>query len=222
LIYLAAAGVGTIGIIDDDQVSRSNLQRQVVHGTADIGRPKADSAADAIARLNPHVAVEPVVARLDADNAVEIVSRFDIVADGTDNFATRYLVNDACFFAERPLVSAAVGQFDGYLTVFRAFARDDQGQRLPNYRCLFPEPPPRDMAPACEEAGILGVVTGVVGALQAAEVIKLITGVGDPLVGRLLTYDARAASFHEMRYGWDPDNPLTGTAATIRDLSVHR
>jgi len=222
LIYLAAAGVGSLGVIDDDKVSLSNLQRQIVHATGDIGRPKSQSAADAIARLNPEVAVEAHHERLAADNALELISRFDIVADGSDNFSTRYLVNDACFFAKRPLVSAAVGQFDGYLTTFRAFEQDADGNPNPSYRCLFPETPPEGMAPSCEEAGVLGALTGVIGSLQAMEVIKEILCLGTGLVGRLINFDARAARFHEVRYGWDPENPLNGKNPTIRDLSVHK
>lgn len=221
LIYLAAAGVGSLGVIDDDEVSLSNLQRQIIHATGDIGRPKSQSAADAIACLNPEVAVEAYQDRLGADNALELISRFDIVADGSDNFSTRYLVNDACFFAKRPLVSAAVGQFDGYLTTFRAFEKGTDGNPNPSYRCLFPEPPPEGMAPSCEVAGVLGALTGVIGSLQAMEVIKEILGLGTGLVGRLINFDARAARFHEVRYLWDPENPLNGRKPTIRDLSIH-
>jgi adenylyltransferase/sulfurtransferase len=222
LIYLAAAGVGALGVIDDDEVSLSNLQRQIIHSTGDIGRPKSRSAADAIARLNPEVSVEAHCARLSADNALELISGFDIIADGSDNFATRYLVNDACFFARRPLVSAAVGQFDGYLTTFRSFETGADGNPNPSYRCLFPAPPPAGMAPSCEEAGILGALTGVLGSLQAMEVIKEILGLGEGLVGRLVSFDARAARFHEVRYGWDSENPLNGKSPTITDLSVHK
>jgi adenylyltransferase/sulfurtransferase len=222
LIYLAAAGVGTLGVIDDDKVSLSNLQRQIIHSTGDIGRHKSQSAADAIARLNPEVSVEAHCARLGADNALELITSFDIVADGSDNFATRYLLNDACFFARRPLVSAAVGQFDGYVTTFRSFETGADGNPNPNYRCLFPAPPPAGMAPSCEEAGVLGALTGVIGSLQAMEVIKELLGLGEGLVGRLVSFDARAARFHEVRYGWDPDNPLSGKGPTIKDLSVHK
>jgi adenylyltransferase/sulfurtransferase len=222
LIYLAAAGVGTLGVIDDDKVTLSNLQRQIIHATGDIGRPKSQSAADAIARLNPEVSVEAHCARLSADNALELISGFDIVADGSDNFATRYLVNDTCFFAKKPLVSAAVGQFDGYITTIRSFETGADGNPNPSYRCLFPAPPPAGMAPSCEEAGILGALTGVIGSLQAMEVIKELLGLGEGLVGRLVSFDARAARFHEVRYGWDPDNPLSGKGPTIKDLSVHK
>jgi adenylyltransferase/sulfurtransferase len=221
LMYLAAAGVGTITVIDDDRVALSNLQRQVVHSTGDVGAWKVDSAGRAIARLNPDVAVEAHRMRLTSANAVELIAGHDLVIDGTDNFATRYLVNDACYFAKRPLISAAVGQFDGYITTFRAFETNEKGEPNPNYRCLFPAPPAPGMAPSCEEAGILGALTGVVGSMQAMEALKEIVGIGRGLVGRLISYDAREARFHEVAYGWDPENPLNGRNPTIRDLSGH-
>jgi adenylyltransferase/sulfurtransferase len=222
LLYLAAAGVGTLGVVDDDAVSLSNLQRQVIHATPDIGRPKVESAAAAIARLNPHVAVEPHAVRLDAANALDIVARYDLVADGSDNFATRYLVSDACFLARKPLVTAAVGVFDGTLTTIRAHEQGRDGQPNPTYRCLFPEPPPAGTVPACEEAGILGALTGVIGSLAALEVIREIVGFGEGLVGRLLMIDARAMRFETLSYGWDPANPLSGEKPTMIDLSAHR
>jgi adenylyltransferase/sulfurtransferase len=221
LLYLAAAGVGTLGIIDDDTVSLDNLQRQIVHATGDVGVPKVESARATLARLNPHVAVETFDVRLEAGNAAEILSRFDIVADGSDNFATRYLVSDACYFARRPLVHAAVGPFDGYLTTLKPFARTADGTPYPSYRCLFPEAPPPGTVPNCSEVGVLGSVVGVIGALQATEVIKELTGVGDSLAGRLLLYDAKEPRFETMRVAWDPDNPLTGRAPAIVDLSPH-
>jgi molybdopterin/thiamine biosynthesis adenylyltransferase len=221
LIYLAAAGVGTLGVVDDDVVSLSNLQRQIIHATGDVGRPKVESAEAAIGRLNPHVAVEPLAARLDATNALDLVSRYDVVADGSDNFTTRYLVSDACYFAKRPLVTAAVGIFDGTLTTIRAHEKDCAGNPNPSYRCLFPEPPPPGTIPACAEAGILGALTGVIGSMMALEVIREIVGFGDGLVGRLVMFDARAMRFETLAYAWDPDNPLSGTHPTIRDLSVH-
>jgi adenylyltransferase/sulfurtransferase len=227
LLYLAAAGVGTLGIIDDDTVALSNLQRQVIHGTPEIGGRKVDSAAAAIARLNPHVAVETHAARLVADNALALVGQYDLVADGSDNFATRYLVSDACYFAQRPLVTAAVGTFDGTLTTIRAHesppgGRAASGVRNPSYRCLFPEPPPAGSVPACAEAGILGALTGVLGSLMALEVIREIVGFGEGLVGRLLMVDARSMRFETLVYTWDPANPLSGEHPTIRDLSIHR
>ena len=211
--YLAAAGVGTLGIVDDDRVTLSNLQRQVVHDTAAVGRTKVESAREAVARLNPLVRVEIHAVRLTADNAAALVGQYDLVADGSDNFATRYAVSDACFHARKPLVTAAVGQFDGSLTTLKPFAAGDDGTPNPTYRCLFPEAPPDGLLPTCAQAGILGALTGVIGSLQALEVIKEIVGIGTGLVGRLLLYDARAARFETIEYRWDPANPLSGIAA---------
>jgi molybdopterin-synthase adenylyltransferase len=222
LLYLAAAGVGTLGVVDDDTVSLSNLQRQVIHATPDIGQPKVESAAAAITRLNPHVAVDAHPVRLDAANAHDLVARYDLVADGSDNFATRYLVSDACYLAKRPLVTAAVGVFDGTLTTIRAHERGVDGRPNPTYRCLFPEPPPAGTVPACAEAGILGALTGVIGSLVALEVIREIVGFGEGLVGRLLMIDARAMRFETLAYAWDPANPLSGEHPTIRDLAAHK
>lgn len=221
LLYLAAAGVGTIGVIDDDTVSLDNLQRQIVHTTASVGRPKVESARETLAHLNLHVTVETFETRLDAANAADIISRFDIVADGSDNFATRYLVSDACYFARRPLVHAAVGPFDGYLTTLKPYAADAKGNPFPTYRCIFPEAPPAGMVPNCSEVGVLGAIVGVVGTMQATEVIKELTGVGESLAGRLLLYDAKEPRFETVRVAWDPENPITGTNPTIVDLSVH-
>ncbi len=221
LLYLAAAGVGTLGVIDDDVVTLSNLQRQVIHATPDIGSPKVDSAAATVRILNPHVAVEPFNMRLDATNALALIGRYDLVADGSDNFATRYLVSDACYLARKPLVTAALGTFDGTLTTIRAHERGADGKSNPTYRCLFPEPPPPGTVPACAEAGVLGALAGVLGSLMALEVIREIVGFGEGLVGRLLMVDARAMRFETLRYGWDPANPLTGEHPSIRDLSVH-
>ncbi|HMA70026.1 MAG TPA: molybdopterin-synthase adenylyltransferase MoeB [Xanthobacteraceae bacterium] len=221
LLYLAAAGVGTLGVVDDDAVSLSNLQRQVIHATDDVGRPKVDSAKAAVARLNPHVAVEPHGVRLTAANALDLVSRYGLVVDGSDNFSTRYLVSDACYFGKKPLVTAAVGVFDGTLTTIRAHETAHDGTPNPTYRCLFPEPPPPGTVPACAEAGILGALTGVIGSMMALEAIREIVGFGEGLVGRLMMFDARAMRFESLSYGWDPDNPLSGAAPSIRDLSVH-
>jgi adenylyltransferase/sulfurtransferase len=221
LQYLAAAGVGTLGIIDDDTVALSNLQRQVIHGTPEIGQPKVASAAAAIARLNPHVAVELHAARLVAANALDLIGQYDLVADGSDNFTTRYLVSDACYLARRPLVTAAVGTFDGTLTTIRAHERAADGAPNPTYRCLFPEPPPAGSVPACAEAGILGALTGVLGSMMALEAIREIVGFGEGLVGRLLMVDARSMRFETLAYAWDPANPLSGEHPTIRDLSAH-
>lgn len=211
LQYLAAAGVGTLGLVEDDIVSLSNLQRQVLHGTPDIGRPKAESARGAVARLNPHVALEAIETRLTEQNARELVRGFDIVADGSDNFATRYAVSDACFYEAKPLVTAAVGPFDGSLTTLRPFERNEEGAENPTYRCLFPAPPEPGTVPTCEQAGVLGALTGVLGAMMALEVIREIVGFGEGLVGRLLLFDALSMRFETIRYGWDPDNPLNGT-----------
>ena len=221
LLYLAAAGVGTLGVVDDDTVALSNLQRQVIHGTPEIGEPKVESAAAAIRRLNPHVAIELHSTRLIAANALDLVGRYDIIVDGSDNFATRYLVSDACFFAGKPLVTAAVGIFDGTLTTIRAHERRADGTPNPSYRCLFPEPPPPGSVPACAEAGILGALTGVLGSMMALEVMREIVGFGTGLVGRLLMVDARDMRFETLKYAWDAGNPLSGEMPSIRDLSIH-
>ncbi|MHB2167309.1 HesA/MoeB/ThiF family protein [Alsobacter sp. R-9] len=210
LQYLAAAGIGTLGIVDDDTVSLSNLQRQVLHGTPDVGRPKVDSAADAIARLNPHVAVERRALRLDAGNAAGLVADYDIVADGSDNFATRYAVADACLSVRRPLVTAALGPFDGSLTTIRGWERGPDGRFNPTYRCLFPEPPAPGSIPACAEAGVLGALAGVLGAMMAMEVIREIVGFGEGLVGRLLMVDARSMRFETIEYAREAPDPPGG------------
>ncbi len=210
LQYLAAAGVGTLAIVDDDAVALSNLQRQVLHGTPDVGRRKVDSARDAIARLNPHVEVEAIPLRLDAGNVAALVRGYDVVADGSDNFATRYAVSDACFRERVPLITAAVGAFDASLTTLRPFERDAGGAPNPTYRCLFPDPPPADAVPTCAEAGVLGALTGVLGAMMALEVIREIVGFGEGLVGRLLLIDALSMRFETLSYRWDPVNPLNG------------
>jgi molybdopterin/thiamine biosynthesis adenylyltransferase len=221
LLYLAAAGVGTLGVIDDDKVALSNLQRQVIFSTADIGKAKAERAGAAIARLNPHVSVQTHDLRLTAQNALDLIARYDLIADGSDNFATRYLVSDACYFAKRPLVTAAVGTFDGSLTTLRPHETRADGRHNPTYRCLFPEPPPAGSVPACAEAGILGALPGVLGSLMALEIIREIVGFGEGLVGRLLMVDARSMRFETLNYDWDPANPLTGEHPTITDLSIH-
>ena len=221
LMYLAAAGVGTIGIVDDDRVSLDNLQRQIVHDTPHVGAAKVESARDMIARLNPHVRVETHDKRIDAGNALEMIDGYDIVADGSDNFATRYLVSDACYLAKRTLVFAAVGPFDGYVTTLKPHEIGPDGQPFPSYRCIFPEPPPPGTVANCAEVGVLGAAVGVIGTLQATEVLKEIVGIGEGLAGRLLLYDARSARFNEIRITWDPANPLSGKTPTIRDLSIH-
>jgi adenylyltransferase/sulfurtransferase len=211
--YLAAAGIGEIGILDDDAVSLSNLQRQVLHGTPDIGRPKVESAADAVARLNPHVQVAAFPTRLTRDNARDILRGWDIVADGSDNFATRYAVSDACFYDRVPLVTAALGQFDASLTTLRPFEKAANDEPNPTYRCLFPEAPPQGATPTCAEAGVLGALAGIIGSMMALEVIREIVPFGQGLVGRLLLIDARDMRFETLAYRWDPDNPLSGRAA---------
>ncbi len=213
LLYLAAAGVGTLGVVDDDVVSLSNLQRQIIHATPDIGMRKVDSAEAAIARLNPQVATETHMMRLDGSNALDLISSYDIIADGSDNFGTRYLVSDACYFAQKPLITAAVGSFDGSLTTIRAHEKRADGTPNPSYRCLFPEPPPPGTVPVCAEAGILGALTGVLGSLMALEVIREIVGFGEGLVGRLLMIDARSMRFETLSYAWDPQNPLSGKSS---------
>jgi len=221
LMYLAAAGVGTIGIIDDDEVSLSNLQRQILHTTPDIGRQKVDSSRSAIAKLNPDVSVIPYDDRLDASNALEIISQYDVVADGSDNFATRFLVNDACHLARVPLVFAAIGQFEGQLSTFKAFESDADGNPYPCYRCLFPAPPAEGLVPSCAEAGVLGALAGVMGALQGVEVIKEIIGIGETMAGRLLIYDALSTRMRTIRLKPDNSCSLCGPDATISDLSSH-
>lgn len=210
LLYLAAAGVGTLGIIDDDAVSLSNLQRQIVHGTTDVGRAKTESAADAVKRVNPHVAVELHKERLTPDNAEALIAQYDVVLDGSDNFATRYLASDAAFRAKRPLVMGWLGTMDGALTTLRPYENGKAGEQNPTYRCLFPEPPPDGTVPACEEAGVLGALAGVVGSLMALEAVREIAPFGEGLVGRLLMIDARSMRFETIAYAWDRENPLSG------------
>ena len=210
LLYLAASGVGTLGVIDDDTVSLSNLQRQVVFETPDLGARKAETAAARLKRINPHVAVEAHAVRFTAENAAELLRDYDIVADGSDNFATRYAVSDACFHARKPLVTGAVGTFDGTITTLRPFEAAPDGTPNPTYRCLFPEAPPAGTVPTCAEAGVLGALTGTVGSLMALEVVREIVGFGEGLVGRLLLMDTRSMRFETLRYAWDRQNPLNG------------
>ncbi|MGB7256811.1 MAG: molybdopterin-synthase adenylyltransferase MoeB [Pseudolabrys sp.] len=215
LLYLAAAGAGRLGIVDDDKVSLSNLQRQVIFTTGDIGAEKAKTAAAAIKKLNPHVALETHAVRLTAANALDLISRYDLILDGSDNFDTRYLVSDACYFAKKPLITAAVGTFDGTLTTIRAHEKGRDGKPNPTYRCLFPEPPPPGTIPACSEAGILGALPGILGSMMALEAIREIVGFGEGLVGRLLMVDARSMRFETLNYAWDRNNPLSGEKPTI-------
>lgn len=215
ILYLAAAGVGTIGVIDDDIVSLSNLQRQIAHRFDALGRPKTDSAAAAAVALNPDVRVVCHTERLAPDNAFDVIGGYDIVADGSDNFVTRFLVNDTCFFAGKTLVSAALGQFEGQLSTFKAHVPGPDGHG-PCYRCLYPEPPPEGLVPSCAEAGILGAVAGVMGTLQATEVLKEILEIGQSLSGRLMLYQALDAAFRTVRIKADPACALCGRTPTIQ------
>jgi adenylyltransferase/sulfurtransferase len=215
MLYLAAAGVGRLGVVDDDVVELSNLQRQIAHTTERIGMAKVDSAALAARALNPNVTVETHRLRLAPDNALGLLAGYDIVCDATDNFATRFLLADACVLARRTLVSAAVLRFEGQLSVFKPHAGG------PCYRCLYPEPPPPGMVPTCGEAGVMGSVVGVMGTLQATEVLKEILGIGDSLAGRLLIWDALASRMHTARLAPDPNCPACGPHATLRDLTGH-
>ena len=215
ILYLAAAGVGRLGIVDFDTVSLSNLQRQIAHRTKDVGRLKTESARDTVAAINSEIALELHPVRLDAKNAAELIARYDIVADGSDNFDTRFLVNDACYFAKKTLVSAAVTEFDGQLSTYKAHAGSD----FPCYRCLFPEPPPPGSAPSCSETGILGAAAGVMGTLQALEVLKEILHLGESLAGKLLIYDALSTRFRNVRVRPDPQCRLCGPNAAIRELA---
>jgi adenylyltransferase/sulfurtransferase len=210
-LYLAAAGVGTLGLVDWDVVDVTNLQRQILHGTSGIGRSKLDSARARIEDLNPHVEVETFATRLTSENALDILRGFDVVVDGSDNFPTRYLVNDACVLLGKPNVYGSIFRFDGQASVFDAHVG-------PCYRCLFADPPPPDLVPSCAEGGVLGVLPGIIGSIQALETIKLIVGVGETLVGRLLLCDARKLQFRELALTKDPDCPVCGTHPTVTAL----
>jgi sulfur-carrier protein adenylyltransferase/sulfurtransferase len=211
LMYLAAAGVGTLGIIDFDVVDESNLQRQVIHGQSDVGRPKAESARDSVREINPLVTVNLHQERLDSSNAMRIFADYDLIVDGTDNFATRYLVNDACVLLGKPYVWGSIYRFDGQASVFWA-------EYGPCYRCLYPEPPPPGMVPSCAEGGVLGVLCASVGSIQVTEAIKVLTGIGDPLVGRLMIYDALEMTYRAVKVRKDPECPLCGKNPTITEL----
>ena len=210
-LYLAAAGVGALGVVDFDVVDFTNLQRQVIHGTSDVGRPKLQSAADRLSEINPNVNLVPFETRLTSENALDILKDFDIVADGTDNFPTRYLVNDACVLLGKPNVYASIFRFEGQASVFGM--KDG-----PCYRCLYPEPPPPGLVPSCAEGGVLGILPGLVGVIQATEVIKLILGKGNPLVGRLLLIDALGMKFRELKLRKNADCPVCGANPTLREL----
>ena len=210
-MYLAAAGVGTLGIVDFDVVDESNLQRQIIHGTSDIGRPKMKSARDRINDINPNVHVEAYEETLSSENALEIFKDFDVIVDGTDNFPTRYLVNDACVLTGKPNVYGSIFRFEGQASVFWA-------KEGPCYRCLYPEPPPPGLVPSCAEGGVLGILPGAIGTIQATETVKLILGIGEPLVGRLLLYDALGMSFREMKLRKDPNCPVCGENPSVTEL----
>jgi adenylyltransferase/sulfurtransferase len=221
ILYLIAAGVGTIGVVDADTVSLSNLQRQILHYTDDIGDYKTDSALRAARRLNPDVKIETYPSRLTAAWGMSLMRQYDIVCDGTDNFPTRFYINDAAFFTGTTLVSAAVGQFDGQLAVFKPKLRPDGERLYPCYRCLYPEPPPPGTVPSCTEAGILGALTGVMGSLQAMEVLKELLGIGETMAGRLMLYDGLDARFRTVTVKPDPDCALCGPNPTILDIGQH-
>jgi sulfur-carrier protein adenylyltransferase/sulfurtransferase len=213
-MYLAAAGVGTLGLVDFDAVDETNLHRQIIYGTSDVGRPKLAAAADRLRAINPRIALELYDEPLDAANALRLIERYDVVIDGTDNFATRYLVNDACVMTKIPNVYGSIHRFEGQASVFAAADG-------PCYRCLHPEPPPAGLIPSCAEAGVLGVLPGIIGTVQATEAIKLLTGIGEPLVGRLLLYDALRLRFRQIALPRDPDCPVCGERPSIRDLVAY-
>jgi molybdopterin/thiamine biosynthesis adenylyltransferase len=217
LLYLAAAGIGTIGIVDDDTVDLSNLQRQIVHTTSSIGQSKVKSVAATLAAINPEVNVIQHADRFTVENATSVIGDYDIIADGTDNFATRFLINDACYFSQRPLVSAAILRFDGQVSTFKAYEKGDH----PCYRCIYREAPPEGQIPTCAEAGVLGSLCGMIGSLQATEVIKEILKIGESLSGSLVIYEGLSTTFRKIKVRRDPGCPLCGTDPTIQDLSIH-
>ena len=210
-MYLAAAGVGRIGIVDFDVVDFSNLQRQLLHGTSDVGRSKLESAKDRAQRLNPHVEVDTYETTLSSENALDLFKPYDVILDGTDNFPTRYLVNDACVLTGKPNAYGSIFRFEGQASVFAT-------KEGPCYRCLYPEPPPPGLVPSCAEGGVLGVLPGIIGVIQATEAIKLILGIGEPLIGRFLIYDALKMRFRELKLRKDPDCPVCGTHPTVTKL----
>ncbi len=220
LLYLAAAGVGTLGIAEFDEVDESNLQRQIIHGQSDIGRPKAESARDAIAETNPLVNVIVHNERLDNDNVMEIFAGYDLIVDGTDNFATRYMVNDAAYLLKKPYVWGSIYRFDGQASVFWPTLTNEDGSsaEAPCYRCLYPEPPPPGMVPSCAEGGVLGVLCASIGSIQVNEAIKLLTGIGEPLVGKLMIYDALEMEYRKLRVRKDPGCALCGDNPTVTEL----
>ncbi|HWG93451.1 MAG TPA: molybdopterin-synthase adenylyltransferase MoeB, partial [Mycobacteriales bacterium] len=214
LMYLAAAGVGTLGIVDFDVVDESNLQRQVIHGQSDVGTPKAQSAKRSIQEINPLVEVVLHEERLDTSNVMEVFAQYDLIVDGTDNFATRYMVNDAAYFLGKPYVWGSIYRFDGQASVFWPTGSDT----APCYRCLYPEPPPPGMVPSCAEGGVLGVLCASIGSIQTTEAIKVLTGIGEPLVGSLMVYDALEMEYRKIKVRKDPECPLCGKNPTITGL----
>lgn len=210
-VYLAAAGVGTLGIIDDDVVDLSNLQRQILHGTSDIGIPKTKSAEATITEMNPDVKVIPINERINSENAFQILEQYDLIVDGCDNFPTRYLINDACVMIGKPIVHGSIYQFDGQVTVLYP-------GKGPCYRCIFPEPPPAGLAPSCQEAGVFGVLPGIIGTIQAVEAIKILLDIGDSLIGTLLLFDALTMNFNRMKLRQDDKCPMCGANPTITEL----
>ena len=217
LLYLAAAGIGTLGVVDDDVVDLSNLQRQVIHATDDIATQKVESAAASVSGVNPDVNFQPHHTRLAADNVFSLIEGYDVIADGSDNFETRFLVNDACHLAGKTLVSGAILRFEGQIATFKSHL----GDGYPCYRCLYREPPPAGMVPSCSEGGVLGALAGTVGAMQATEVLKEVMGIGTSLSGGLLLYDALESEFRKISLKRDVDCPLCGKHPTISDLSIH-
>jgi len=217
LLYLAAAGVGTLGVVDDDDVDLSNLQRQVIHATSNIGVPKVESAAETVAAINPDVNFQPHHVRLTSENVYDLIEGYDVVADGSDNFDTRFLVNDACHLAGKTLVSGAILRFEGQIATFKSHLGND----FPCYRCLYREPPPAGMVPSCSEGGVLGALAGTVGSMQATEVLKEIMGIGTSLSGNLMLYDALESEFRKISLKRDSDCPLCGDHPSITDLSMH-
>ncbi len=222
VLYLAAAGVGTIGVMDADVVDLSNLQRQIAHTTDRIGMSKVESAAQAARAINPDVNVIPIEARFDAANAMDAIADFDIVADGSDNFETRFLINDACYLSNKTLVSAAILRFDGQIGTFKAHETDADGHHGPCYRCIFREPPPPGQVASCAEAGVMGAMCGMMGSLQTTEILKEIMGIGDSLSGSLMVVDGLGTDFRKIKVKADPGCPLCGDAPTITDLSLHQ
>ena len=213
LTYLAAAGVGTLGIVDDDVVDLSNLQRQIIHRTEAVGTPKVESATAALRALNPEIMIHPHAIRLDSSSARKLIEDYDLIIDGSDNFATRYVLNDACYQARRPLIMGSLSRFDGQISLFKAYAIDTTGGHGPCYRCLFPSPPPADITPGCAEAGIFGAIAGIIGTLQASEAIKEILNLGTSLSGRLLLYDGLRAQLISINVGADPHCAVCGHPA---------